>query len=525
MATEKVTESFVQLAIPRFDGHYDHWSMLMENFLRSKEYWHLVESRIDSPAGVTSTEQQQKRFGEQKMKDLKVKHYLFQAIDRCILKTILEKETSKQIWDSMKKKYEGSERVKRALLQTLTRDFETLQMKSGESITDFFARTLGIVNRMRSNGGNMEEVKVVEKILRSLTPKFDYVVCSIKESQRMLLRCELRSMIKKHGTWDTDCSNHMSGCKSSFVNLDESFRSVVSFGDKSTVNVMGNGDIQIRTKNDFVETIANIFFFIPHLKTSLLSAGQLQDKGYGIRIFKGECEVYDPKRCSIAMVKMSSNMLFPLKINTIQASLLTIEDDSWRWHYKYGHLNFNGLRTLHQKEMVTGLPKITSPSKFCEACITGKHQRDSFPSGKVVRAQSVLKLVHSYLCGPINPISNGNKKYFISFIDDFSRKIWVYFLQEKSEAFDAFKSFKTLDENETDKRIKTHRTNKGGEFCSKEFDLFCREKGIKRHLTTTYTPQQNGVSERKNQAILNMVRSLLVKGKVTKKFWPEAVLW
>lgn len=96
MATDKATESFAQLAIPRFDGHYDHWSMLMENFLRSKEYWNLVESRINAPAeGVVLTEQQQKRVTEQKLKDLKVKNYLLQALDRSILETILEKETSK----------------------------------------------------------------------------------------------------------------------------------------------------------------------------------------------------------------------------------------------------------------------------------------------------------------------------------------------------------------------------------------------------------------------------------------------
>lgn len=84
-------------------------------------------------------------------------------------------------------------------------------------------------------------------------------------------------------------------------------------------------------------------------------------------------------------------------------------------------------------------------------------------------------------------------------------KTWVYFLQEKSEAFEAFKSFKALVENESEKKIKTLRTDRGGEYCSKEFDAFCKEKGIKRQLTTAYTPQQNGVSERKNRTILNMV--------------------
>ncbi|KAH7561289.1 hypothetical protein JRO89_XS10G0206500 [Xanthoceras sorbifolium] len=119
----------------------------------------------------------------QRLKDLKAKNYLFQATDRSILETILSKETSKKIWDSMKKKYQGSSRVKRALLQTLRKDFETLQMKNGESVTDYCARTMGITNKMRFHGEQMNDVAIVEKILISLAPKYDYVVCSIEESK------------------------------------------------------------------------------------------------------------------------------------------------------------------------------------------------------------------------------------------------------------------------------------------------------------------------------------------------------
>lgn len=169
-------------------------------------------------------------------------------------------------------------------------------------------------------------------------------------------------------TWyvDTGCSNHMSGCKPSFVNLDESFHTTVSFGDKSTVNVMGKGEIQIRTKNDFIETISNVFF-IPDLKTNLLSAGQLQDKGYRITIFQGECEIYDPKRGSIAVVKMSPNRLFPLKLKSVNTCMVAKEnDETWLWHHRFGHLHFNELRTLYKKKMVTGLSKIIIQTKVCE---------------------------------------------------------------------------------------------------------------------------------------------------------------
>jgi len=144
---------FVQPSIPRFDGHYDHWSMLMENLLRSKEYWSLMETGYAEPEdGVTVTEAQQKRLDELKLKDLKVKNYLFQAIDRTILKIILQKDTAKRIWDSMKKKYEGNVRVKRSILQALRKEFETLEMKSGEKVSVYFSRVMSVANKMRVYG-------------------------------------------------------------------------------------------------------------------------------------------------------------------------------------------------------------------------------------------------------------------------------------------------------------------------------------------------------------------------------------
>ncbi|KAK0595240.1 hypothetical protein LWI29_004812 [Acer saccharum] len=167
MASDNNNNNFVQPFIPCFDGHYDHWSMLMENFLRSKEYWIIVEIDIKEPAqDKVLTKAQQKKLDEQKLKDLKAKNYLFQAIDRVILETILQKDTSKQIWDSMKRKYAGSTRVKRQQLQALHKDFEILHMKEGESVDEYFSRTLTIVNKMRIHGGQMDDVVVIEKILR-----------------------------------------------------------------------------------------------------------------------------------------------------------------------------------------------------------------------------------------------------------------------------------------------------------------------------------------------------------------------
>ncbi|KAF7135561.1 hypothetical protein RHSIM_Rhsim08G0049500 [Rhododendron simsii] len=196
------TASFTSLpAIPRFDGHYDHWSMLMENFLRSKEYWTVVVSGVAEPAeGVVLTDAQKAELDGLKLKDLKAKNYLFQAIDRSILETILCKDSAKHIWDSMKKKYQGSARAKRLQLQAFRSEFEMLRMKSGESVTDYFSRTMTIVNKMRIHGDKTSDVTVVEKILRSMATKFNFVVCSIEEANDIdeLSIDELQSSLLVH---------------------------------------------------------------------------------------------------------------------------------------------------------------------------------------------------------------------------------------------------------------------------------------------------------------------------------------
>ena len=112
------------------------------------------------------------------------------------------------------------------------------------------------------------------------------------------------------------------------------------------MDVMGKGEVKIKTKNGFIETISNVFY-VPKLKSNLLSAGQLLEKGYEITIQKDACEIYDPSRRAIAIVQMSSNRLFPLKIENAQPCFLAeVKDPSWLWHFRYGHMNFAGLKTL-----------------------------------------------------------------------------------------------------------------------------------------------------------------------------------
>ncbi|KAG9450658.1 hypothetical protein H6P81_010623 [Aristolochia fimbriata] len=173
--------------------------------------------------------------------------------------------------------------------------------------------------------------------------------------------------------------------------------------------------------------------------------------------------------------------------------------------------------------MVKGLPEIDHPDQLCEWCMKGKQHRLPFEAGHSQRARRPLELVHTDIAGPFEVTSLGGNRYYLTFIDDFSRYTWVYFLKEKSEALNKLKEFKALAENQSRKYIKVLRSDRGGEYTSKAFEEFCKENGILHQLTASYTPQQNGVAERKNRTIMNMARSMMKGKTLPKVYWAEAV--
>ena len=182
---------------------------------------------------------------------------------------------------------------------------------------------------------------------------------------------------------------------------------------------------------------------------------------------------------------MSKKRLLSLNIhNDVKKCLKAYYKDAyWLWHLRFGHLNFESLELLSKKRMVRGLPCINHPDQLCEGCLLGKKFRNSFPKESYSRAKKPLELIHTNVCGPITPSSLGKNNYFLLFIDDFSRKTWVYFLKQKSEVFEAFKIFKATVENERGRKIKAIRSDRGGEFTSKEFQEFCATNRIQHFLT------------------------------------------
>ncbi|GJT21084.1 retrovirus-related pol polyprotein from transposon TNT 1-94 [Tanacetum coccineum] len=155
------------------------------------------------------------------------------------------------------------------------------------------------------------------------------------------------------------------------------------------------------------------------------------------------------------------------------------------WYKSLGHISEAGLHVLEKKGLFgrESLGKLD----FCENCILRKSHRVRFGVGRHT-TQEVIDYVHSDLWGPSQVESLGSKRYFLSIIDDYSRRVWVYILRFKHEAFGKFKEWKQLVENQTGRTVKKPRTDNGLEFCNWKFEQLCIKSGIARHLTVAGTP-------------------------------------
>ena len=164
-----------------------------------------------------------------------------------------------------------------------------------------------------------------------------------------------------------------------------------------------------------------------------------------------------------------------------------------------------------------------SKIQFCDHCVLGKQHRLKFGTGSHTSSQ-VLEYLHSDLWGPVRVPTHGGNLYFLSIVDDYSRKVCTYLLKNKNQALDKFKEWRILMENLTDKRVKSLRTDNGLEFCSEDFRSYCAKACIQRDKTVRHTPQQNGVAECMNKTLLNKARCMMFNAGMTKSFWGEAIM-
>ena len=316
----------------------------------------------------------------------------------------------------------------------------------------------------------------------------------------------------------------MTGRQEFFHSIDKSTSGFVKFGDNSKIRIEGRGDIEITKKNGKVLRLSSVLY-VPNLSANILSLGRLDEEGCRMTMARGKLTIFDCEDRLLAQVQRSKGRLYLVKLSVVDQCLITTEDSSedQLWHLRYGHLNFHSLKEMSRLKVVEGLPKIEVPDHLYRSCVVRKQHQNSFPKSSQFRASKPLELVYLDICGPISPSTLGGSKYFLLIVDDFSRLMWVSMLKLMSSALKEFKWFKKLAEAEQDTQIKCLRSDRGGEFTSEAFTDFCTSQGMKRQLSAPYSPQKNGVVERKNRTILSLVRIMLKEKTLPRELWGEAV--
>ena len=307
----------------------------------------------------------------------------------------------------------------------------------------------------------------------------------------------------------------------------------IRLADNTTVYSAGVGTVRFNPiikgqPSDQVEF--SRVLHVPALRNNLLSCLFLtKHKGFTIYI-NSKAMHFNRDNTTLFYAPISNSISAQLDGHVVpefeSANLVsTLPLDLSLWHRRCAHHGYADIAKMEREEMVTGI-RIESkqkPDPICEPCLAGKMHSNPFPSSPS-RSTTPLELIHTDLHGPLNVSTREGYRYWITFIDDCTSFRTSYLLKRKSEAFEAFKSFKAYAENQLNVKIKSMQDDKAGEYMSKAFIKFCDDCGIVRRHTVRNRPQQNGVAERANRTMSDDITAMLAEARLPPSFWGECLL-
>jgi transposase InsO family protein len=297
-------------------------------------------------------------------------------------------------------------------------------------------------------------------------------------------------------------------------------------GNGSKVDVIAVGTLPLRLPSGLVLNLNNCYL-VPALSMNIISGSCLLRDGYSFKSENNGCSIYmsnifyghAPIVNGLFLMNLDNSDTHVLNVD---AKRCKVNDDNttYLWHCRLGHIGIKRMKKLHSD----GLLETLDFESFgtCEPCLMGKMTKTPF-SGTMERASDLLEIIHTDVCGPMSVSARGGYRYFITFTDDLSRYGYIYLIKHKSETFEKFKEFQSEVENHRNKKIKFLRSDRGGEYLSYEFGMHLKKYGIVPQLTPAGTPQRNGVSERRNRTLLDMVRSMISLTDLPLSFWGYAL--
>ncbi|KAL4342366.1 hypothetical protein GQ457_08G025750 [Hibiscus cannabinus] len=396
-------------------------------------------------------------------------------------------------------------------------------MKESETITEYSDRLIGIVNNVRLLGNDISDSRIVQNLLVTIPERFETTISSLEnlkdpstitlsecgqlghvekickssqqqgeandaqnpqdDEQMFVASCFTTSSSTETWLIDSGCTNHMSYDRGIFKELHQTVVSRVKIGNWAYINVEGKGIVAIEghTSLKFISDV----LYVPEINQNLLSVAQLLEKGYKVLFEDKKCIIKDAKNKDVFNIQMKDKSFVLDFMQEEQADVHKEESHTMLWHGRLGHFHHAAIFFMKKNNLAKGLPQLE-------------------------------KELHAYVGGPIKMPSLNGSKYYIAFIDDFARFCWIYFMKFKSEVADIFWKFKAYVETQSGCKMQVIKSDNGTEYTSEKFNKFCQDAGIEHQLTAPYTPQQNGVVERKNRTIMDMVR---VRKAASDKKW------
>jgi transposase InsO family protein len=323
---------------------------------------------------------------------------------------------------------------------------------------------------------------------------------------------------------DSGCTNHMTGEKDMFhsLQLTQEAQEIV-FGDSGKSKVIGIGKISISDQ----QSLSNVLL-VDSLSYNLMYVSQLCGMGYNCLFSDVDVKILRREDSSVAFTGRLKGKLYLVDFTTSKVTpetcLVAKSDKGWLWHRRLAHVGMRNLAKLQNDSHIIGLTNVVfEKDRVCGACQAGKQHGVPHQSKNVVTAKRPLELLHMDIFSPVAYISIGGSKYGLVIIDDFSRFTWVFFLSDKGETQETLKKFMRRAQNEFELKIKKVRSDNGTEFKNTGVEEFLSEEGIKHEFSVPYTPQQNGVVERRNRTLIEAARTMLDEYKTPDNFWAKAV--
>lgn len=322
---------------------------------------------------------------------------------------------------------------------------------------------------------------------------------------------------------DSGASSHMTYSKSFFSNLDETFKGTVTVANGEKVEYIGRGDVRLNVfvgNKQFSVDLTDVLL-VPCIDSNLISVSKLCNKGYSIIFYSTGC--YLGKEGEQLQIAEKSGDMFIVKAEVERSCLINNRVDRCcvhEWHRKLAHRNLHDILAMKGKGLKIANCDCTD---VCESCIVEKISRNPFPK-KATPVENILDCVVSDICGPLPITSVGGFRYFVTFTDVYSKFTAVYLLKAKSEVQSKVIEYLELLKNTFSRKVKIFRTDRGTEYLSQKVQNYLRSEGIRFQCTVAYSPEQNGISERKNRTLVEACRTMLTESGMPREYWDEAIM-